>query len=107
MSQQQKVGTHRTTVATDASGVTRVTYHSTVVVEFDHKTIILRTCGYRTATTKTRMNQASNQFSLGYSVFQKNYEWYVTFKGQTYQFKDGITIHRREMHGLPQITAPV
>jgi hypothetical protein len=50
---------------------TQVWYHSTCVVEFDKDVIKLCTGGWRTATTKTRMNQASNQFGLGYSVYQK------------------------------------
>jgi hypothetical protein len=40
-----------------------------------------------TATTKLRMNQASNQFNLGFSVYQKDYRWYVVIpQGETVEF---------------------
>ena len=65
MTQLHTIGTHATTVAA-VGGMTHVTYHQTVVVRFNHEHIILNSGGYRTATTKTRMNQASNQFDLGY-----------------------------------------
>jgi|TARA_Y100000310_G_C20335694_1_gene647385 hypothetical protein len=86
MGQQTRVGKYRTTVATDRDGVTRVTYHQTAVVEFDSTTITLNTGGWATNTTKTRMNQAASQFGLGFRVYQHNFNWYVVFKGWTYQF---------------------
>ena len=67
-------------MTTDDDGTTHVTYHGTRVVSVNDTTITLRTGGGRTATTKLRMNQASNQFGLGYRVFQKDYEWYVNFR---------------------------
>lgn len=58
---------------------TTVTYHGTPVVQiFTDGTIKLDTGGYRTVTTKRRMNQAAREFNLPYSVWQKDYEWYVT-----------------------------
>lgn len=78
--------TGRSTTITNRNGNTTVTYHNTAVVEFDAECIILRTGGYHTYTTKARMNQAANQFGLGYSVFQKDHDWFVTFKGKTRPF---------------------
>lgn len=54
--QNQIVRGVKTSVQTGADGKTRVLYHSTVVVEFDHKKITLNTGGHSTATTKRRMN---------------------------------------------------
>ena len=79
MSQQHTVGTHATTVST-SDNYTRVVYHATTVVKFNHKDIILNSGGWVTATTKLRMNQASSQFDLGFKVYQKNFKWYVTIK---------------------------
>lgn len=56
---------------------THVRYHNTDVVSFDSESIVLRTGGWRTKTTMLRMNQTSNQFGLGYRVFQKKYAWFV------------------------------
>ena len=78
MGQIQTVGRVATTVAHDYDqGETVVTYHNTQVVKFDHRRVTLDSGGYMTATTKTRMNQAANQFNLGYRVYQKNYAWFV------------------------------
>jgi hypothetical protein len=80
MAQTQTVGSHRTTISTQ-DGTTSVVYHSTPVVSFNSDTITLRTGGYCTATTKTRMNQTANQFGLGYTVYQRDYEWFVRYNG--------------------------
>lgn len=49
-------------------------------------TIILRTGGWKTFTTKTRMNQAANEFNLGYTVYQLDKDWYISYKNTTYPF---------------------
>lgn len=77
MSQTRKVQG----VATDivrSNGKTKIVYHGTPVVTFDGATIELRTGGWRTATTKLRMNQASAEFGLGFSVYQQGYVWYIS-----------------------------
>jgi len=33
------------------------------------------------------MNQASNEYDLGYQVFQKKGKWFVDFKGDTIPFE--------------------
>ena len=56
---------------------TVVTYHRTPVVKFSEKTIKLNTGGYKTQTTKRRMNQAAQQYGLGYEVVQRKGDWLV------------------------------
>lgn len=85
------IGTHCTTVAT-SGGVTRVTYHETVVVAFDDKQITLDTDGYFTPTTKTRMNQTSFQFDLGFHVYQEEGHWYVDYNGEIIAFGPGTMV---------------
>lgn len=75
-------------------GYTVVTYHWTDIVKFNENEIILDSNGWLTQTTKRRMNQTSWQFDLGFSVYQKNNEWYVNYKGDTLDFYDGITLKR-------------
>jgi hypothetical protein len=92
MSRYNQIGRIATTTT---EGITRVTYYKTVVVAFDAKSITLNTGGWFTATTKTRMNQASNQFDLGFNVCQKSRQWFATYRGQTIAFNgDSITIER-------------
>jgi hypothetical protein len=47
-------------------GRTIVRYHSTDIVAFDPATITLRSGGYETRTTKSKMNKASEVYGLGY-----------------------------------------
>ena len=73
-----------------------VTYHNTQVVIWNDKEITLNHGGYMTSTTKRRMNQASNQFELGYYVYQRNYKWFCDYQGETYCFDhSGILILER------------
>ena len=86
MGQTQTIG--RTATKVEHRGLeTFVRYHNTDVVQFDSLYITLNTGGWETATTKLRMNQASNQFNLGFSVYQKDYRWFVVIpQGETLEF---------------------
>ncbi len=98
MSNQYVTGTHKTTVKQEG-GTLRVTYHWTdVVTVFDETTekgtewrVKLDSGGWQTPTTKTRMNQTSNQFDLGFYVFQKNFQWYVKIGKDTLEFEDNMS----------------
>lgn len=65
-------------------------YHDTEVVLFDADTIILDHGGWRTSTTKTRMNQTATQYGLGFRVFQKDFDWFVSYRGLTVKFGAGL-----------------
>ena len=93
MTQQQRVGTHKTATYT-LEGMTSIVYHSTAVVQFNSDKIILNSGGWETATTKSRMNQASNQYGLGLEVYQVNFSWYVDYRGETIPFEDGMILDR-------------
>lgn len=88
-----KVGKKATKVFTE-DNETIVRYHRTDVVKFNKDYIILNSGGWLTITTKTRMNQASNQYKLGFYVFQKNHEWFVDHKGNIFNFFDGMYLER-------------
>lgn len=78
MANQNKVGTHATTINVDNGHIT-VTYHSTKVFDYDVKNeeVTLDSGEWHTATTKTRINQAMNQFKLPYRVTQKDFGWFI------------------------------
>ena len=97
-----KIGTHKTVVFKEKNCIilnadekyedtTKVIYHETAVVTFNKYTILLDTGGYKTRTTKLRMNQTSQVYNLGFKVFQKNKKWYVEFNGVTKQLR-GVTM---------------
>ena len=92
MPQQMILGKLATSVRYE-SDETIVRYHQTDIVRFTDGYVILNTGGWYTQTTKTRMNQASNQFELGYSVRQIDGIWKVfTSKGSwlSLGFKDDV-----------------
>ena len=77
MSQTQEVRGVATSIRSEG-GFTHVRYHATDVVSFSDKEIILRTGGWFSVTTKLRMNQAANQFDLGFVVGSDKGEWKVS-----------------------------
>lgn len=92
MGQMQQVSKNNTAIMTE-DGLTKIILHSTVVVSFNHEKVILNSGGWRTVTTRARMNQASNQFGLGFTVCQKNFDWFVCLADQvTVAFEDGMEI---------------
>ena len=102
MANMHKIGSTATTVRTE-NGYTIVRYHNTDVVKFNSDEIVLNTGGWKTNTTKARMNQTSNVYGLGYRVYQIKGTWYVDCLdeengigyGKTISFNgDRLTIRR-------------
>ena len=89
------IGNHKTSVIND-NQVTMVCYHNTPVVKIKEtssgKCVILNNGGWYTATTKRRMNQASNQYGLKFNVFQSDFCWYVGIGNEVVEYHNGIVI---------------
>lgn len=86
---QRKLANNTTVIrlSDDAIGVK---LHSTIIVEYyDDGRVILRSGGHHTRTTAQRINQL---LPPGASVFQKAYTWYVSIRGETREFHEGITL---------------
>ena len=51
--------------------------------------------GWQSNTTKSRLNALCNELATGFSVFQKNWNWFVSdFQSKTIKdFTDGITVN--------------
>lgn len=77
------MGSHKTAVFTDSDGALCVVYHKTCVwKKCADGSIVLNTGGYKTRTTKLRMNQAFNQYGPAYyGVVQDDGSWYVYVRG--------------------------
>jgi hypothetical protein len=89
-----KLSSYQTQIA-QVNGFTVVSYRGTPIVAFNDAQIKLCTGGWKSVTTKRKMNQASHQFGLGYGVYQKAGDWYVIFNGQDIEFDGNIfTIER-------------
>lgn len=82
MPYMDKLSTYKTT-AVCTNGRISVIYSETEIVTRDSDKpdaiITLRTGGWHSVTTKRKMNQASNQFGLGYRVVQRKGNWFVCF----------------------------
>ena len=59
--------------------------HATKAVKVD-------SCGWTTNTTKSRLNAILSEVKFGCSVFQKNFDWFVSFNNQTTLFRDGMIL---------------
>ena len=94
MAKTDKVGVHKTSIYHTDYGDTVVQYPNTQVVRFNADEIVLDSGGWQTVTTKLRMNQASNQFRLGFYVHQRQHDWFVTNSNRTYDFNDGMILER-------------
>lgn len=104
MPQQFKIGKHATRIYTDPEGYTHVIYHKTPVVVFDNYKVFLNTGGYKTVTTKTRMNQAANQLALGFQVYQRKGQWFVKLRsnGRVFSFQDMPSMIISRDNGIAQ-----
>ena len=86
----QTIGKVATTIKHDGD-FTTVRYHDTDVVTFTNEKVTLDSGGWRSPTTKVRMNQASNQFNLHFDVFQKDFDWFVSLPNcRIVPFKDDM-----------------
>lgn len=89
------LSTYKTKIIRKDYGVI-VKYHDTEIVHTSHAKdaenaiVVLNTGGHFTATTKKKMNQTSEQFSLGYSVFQKNKKWFVSCDDTIFEWESGM-----------------
>lgn len=67
-----------------------VNYRGTDVVTYNADgSITLRTGGWKTATTKHRMNQ----YGRGVHVYQQKGGWFVVWQGLIYNYYDGMTLY--------------
>ena len=68
--------------------------HGHQIATFDHnlKAVKLSSCGYETVTTKSRLNAILEEVKYGCRVFQKNWNWFVSYNNQTASFWDGMIL---------------
>ena len=78
----------------DSTNCSSVFLHGHQIATFYHnlKAVKLSSCGGTTNTTKSRLNAILSEVKYGCSVFQKQWNWYVSFRGQTQDFIDGMIL---------------
>ena len=68
--------------------------HGHLIATVDHnlKAVKLSSCGYTTVTTKSRLNAILEEVKYGCKVFQKNFDWFVSYNDQVASFWDGMIL---------------
>ena len=84
-----------TTVITE-DDISTVMLHGNHIATYYHDTkeLTLFDGGWQSNTTKSRLNALCAEFATGFSVFQKNWEWFISdFSNDKKDFADGITVN--------------
>ena len=78
----------------ESTNCSTVKLHGHNIASFDHSTnaIKLSSCGWHTPTTKSRLNAILQEVKCGARVFQRNFDWFVSFRGDEHDFCDGIIL---------------
>ena len=76
-----------------------IVLHRTAIAVYDHNTnaLKLNSGGYTTNTTKSRLNAILDEVMYGAKVFQKNWDWYLSYNNQTVDFWDGMILSQGEV----------
>ena len=70
--------------------------HGNHIATYNHvtKELSLYDGGWQSVTTKSRLNALCDELATGFSVFQKNWDWFVSdFQNTVIDFTDGITVN--------------
>ena len=78
----------------DLSNCSSIYLHGHQIATYDHnlKAVKLSSCGYETVTTKSRLNAILQEVKYGCSVFQKQWNWFVSYRDETASFWDGMIL---------------
>ena len=87
-------GSNTTVTYNESTNCSQVLLHGHNIASYDHNTsgLKLSSCGYETVTTKSRLNAILDEVKYGCRVFQKNWEWFVSYNNQTQDFVDGMIL---------------
>ena len=78
----------------DSTNCSTVFLHGHRIATYDHelKAIKLSSCGWATVTTKSRLNAILQEVKPGCGIFQKQFEWFVSFRDDVKEFWDGMIL---------------
>mgnify|MGYP001808837462 CR=1 FL=1 len=76
-----------------------VVLHRTAIAVYDHNTqaLKLNTGGWYSVTTKSRLNAILQELITGASVFQRDFNWFLSYNNQTHDFMDGMILSQGEV----------
>jgi hypothetical protein len=77
----------------EGNEVSRVYLHGHKIAEIGKGYITLHHCGWKTKTTKSRLNAILSKNGTGNeSVYQKNHAWFITYDGKIEEFDSAVTL---------------
>ena len=87
-------GSNTTVCYNDSSNCSSVYLHGHQIATLCHETkaVKLSSCGYTTNTTKSRLNAILDEVKYGCRVFQRNWNWFVSYNEDTKDFFDGMIL---------------
>ena len=87
-------GSNTTVTYNDSTNCSSVYLHGHQIATLDHSTNALKlsSCGYETVTTKSRLNAILDEVKYGCKVFQKNFDWFVSYNDDVKDFWDGMIL---------------
>lgn len=67
--------------------------HNNLIAELGDNYITLYDGGWQTNTTKSRLNAILSKNGVGNEhVFQRDYQWFISYDGKVEEFHSGITL---------------
>ena len=92
-SQTNWAGSNTTVITEDNES--KVMLHGNHIATYNHtlKELELFDGGWQSNTTKSRLNALCAEFAMGFGVFQKNWQWFISdFQGVAKPFFDGAIV---------------
>jgi hypothetical protein len=81
-----------TEVRTDLDNVSHVYLHGNLIAKVGDDWLSLYDGGWRTNTTKSRINAVLAVHGNGERVYQKDHQWFIDIDGNPEPFKSGILL---------------
>jgi len=87
-------GSNTQVIYNNNTNCSQIFLHGHHIATFCHETLAVKinSCGYHTNTTKSRLNALLEEVKWGCKVFQKNWDWFVSYNDQTTLFRDGMIL---------------
>ena len=78
----------------DNTDCSEIYLHGHKIAVYDHKNeaVKLNSFGYKTNTTKSRLNAILDEVKYGAKVFQRQFDWYLSYNNRTVDFWDGMIL---------------
>ena len=78
----------------ESSNCSSVYLHGHQIATIDHHTnaVKLSSCGWQTVTTKSRLNAILSEVKWGAKVYQKDFNWFVSYADQVVSFFDNMIL---------------